>query len=319
MPLAHDAVLLLAYGGPTRASQVRPYLDNVLRGRPVPKERYEEVVRHYEAVGGSSPINRLTFHQADGLKRLLEGEGPALPVFVGMRFWDPTITDTLAAIAKEGRRRAVAVVLAPHRSQASWDAYLKAVDEARQGLGERAPAVDYVDPWSDHPRFIEALGARLAETLGAVPADRRRDAAVVFTAHSIPVEMAQASGYPAALHRTAALVGERLGLESGWSLAYQSRSGSPRDPWLEPDIGDALRDLRRRGARDAVVAPIGFVSDHVEVLYDLDVAARAVAREIGLGFFRAGTVGNHPAFLRMIAGLVRDAIARDGRPGRPGA
>ncbi len=319
MPAAHDSVLLLAYGGPTRFSEVRPYLDSVLRGRPVPKERYEEVVRHYEIVGGSSPINRLTFRQADGLKRLLESEGPALPVYVGMRFWDPTITDTLAAMAGEGRRRAATVVLAPHRSQASWDAYLKAVEEAREGLGEQAPAVDYVDPWSDHPRFIEALGARLAEALGAVPADRRRDAAVVYTAHSLPVEMARASGYAAALQRTAVLVGERLGLESAWSLAYQSRSGNPRDPWLEPDIGEALRDLRRRGARDAVVAPIGFVSDHVEVLYDLDVAARAVADEIGLGFFRAGTVGNHPAFLRMIAGLVRDAIARDGRAGRPGA
>ena len=311
MAAAHDAVLLIAYGGPTQPREIRLFLDGVLRGKPVPPERYEEVVRHYEAVGGSSPLNRLTFQQAQGLRAVLEREGPALPVHVGMRFWNPFIADTLASMAGEGRRRAVGLILAAHPSEASREAYVQAVSEAQGRLGPRCPAVDFVGPWFDHPLFIEAAAARLAETLSNLPADRREQAAIVFTAHSIPLRMAEASGYPAAVARTADLVARRLGIGS-WSIAYQSRSGNPRDPWLEPDISDTLSDLKARAARDAVVAPIGFVSDHVEVLYDLDIAARATAGRIGLGFHRSGTAGDHPAFLRMMAALVREVIARPG-------
>ncbi len=305
----HDAVLLLAFGGPVRPGDVRPFLENVLRGKPVPRERYEEVVRHYEEVGGASPLNRLTFAQAGALRDLLAREGPALPVYVGMRHWEPLIAETLAAMAREGRRRAVGIVLAAHRSPVSWEAYLRAVAEAQKTLGEAAPAVDYAASWSDHPLFLEALAARTLEALRAVPAERRDGARLVFTAHSIPAEMSQRAGYGEGLSRTAGLLAERLGI-GVWTLAYTSRSGNPQDPWLEPDIGDALRELRRGGARDVVVSPIGFVSDHVEVLYDLDIAARRTAGEIGLGFFRAGTAGDHPAFTRLLSTLVRDVIAR---------
>lgn len=305
----HDAVLLLAFGGPVRPGDVRPFLDNVLRGRPVPRERREEIVRHYEEAGGASPLNRLTFAQAEALRDLLARAGPALPVYVGMRHWEPLIAETLAAMAREGRRRAVGIVLAAHRSPASWEVYLTAVAGAQKGLGEAAPDVDYVAPWSDHPLFIEALAARTLEALRTVPEERRAGASLVFTAHSIPVQMSRQAGYAEGLSHTAGLVAERLGI-GAWSLAYTSRSGTPGDSWLEPDIGDALRDLRRGGARDAVVSPIGFVSDHVEVLYDLDIAARRTAADLGLGFFRAGTAGDHPGFTQLLSTLVRDVISR---------
>jgi len=305
----HDSVMLLAFGGPTRPQDVRPFLDNVLAGRPIPKERYEEVVRHYEEVGGASPITRLTLEQAHALGELLARDGPRLPVYVGMRHSDPTIADTLAAMAREGRRRAVGLVLAAHRSPVSWEAYLKAVDDARKRLGGTAPAVDYPAAWSGHPLFIEALAARTAAAIESVPASRRGGARLVFTAHSIPAEMAERSGYASSLKRTAEAVAGRLNM-SAWSLAYTSRSGSPSEPWLEPDIGDELRALKSAGARDVVVSPIGFVSDHVEVLYDLDIAARRTADDLGIGFVRARTAGDHPSFIGMLAALVREVVAR---------
>jgi protoporphyrin/coproporphyrin ferrochelatase len=305
----YDSVLLIGFGGPTRREEVRPFLDNVLRGKPIPKERYEEVVRHYDDVGGASPFNRLIFAKAEALRVLLSGEGPRLPVYVGMRHWEPYIADTLIEMAHEGRRRIVGVVLAAHRSPASWEAYLENVDEALGRLGDSAPEVDYVANWSDHPLFIEALAERTSAAIASVPQARRGGARIVFTAHSIPAGMAERSGYAASLRRTAGLVVARLGVKS-WSLAYTSRSGHPGDPWLEPDIGDALRSLAKDGAEDVVVSPIGFVSDHVEVLYDLDIAARRTADEIGIGFYRAGTAGDHPSFTRMLALLVRDVVAR---------
>lgn len=311
MSAPHDAVLLMAYGGPTRPEEVRPFLDNVLRGRPIPRDRYEEVVRHYEIVGGSSPIGRLTRRQAEGLERLLARDGPALPVYVGMRFWEPLIATTLKTLAREGRRRIVAVVLAPHPSPTSRDAYLQALEEARRGLGPAAPDADPAPPWFDHPLFIEAAADRVRRAIALVPAERRGAAALIYTAHSIPIAMSEASGYAAAVLRTAELTSRALGVSS-WSVAYQSRSGSPRERWLEPDIGAALAAARRAGATDAVVAPIGFVSDHVEVLYDLDVAAKTAAADVGLGFARAETVGDHPSFLLMLAGLVRGVIAGHG-------
>lgn len=305
---AHDAVLLLAFGGPVRPQDVRPFLDHVLRGKPVPKERYEEVVRHYEEVGGVSPLNRLTLEQAAGLRDLLAREGPDLPVYVGMRHWEPFLAETLAVMAREGRRRAVGIVLAAHRSAASWDAYLDAAAEGQKRLGDRAPRIDYAPSWSEHPLFVESLAARTLEALDRVPSERRPVARLVFTAHSIPSGMSAESGYAEGLSRTAARVAERLGI-GAWSLAYTSRSGNPKDPWLEPDIGEALAGIRRDGGSDVVVSPIGFLTDHVEVLYDLDVAAHRTAGELGLGFFRAGTAGSHPAFLRLLLTLVRDVIA----------
>lgn len=298
------AVLLLAFGGPTRPEEIRPFLERVLAGRPVPPERLEEVARHYEAIGGRSPLNELTRRQALALQAALEREGPGLAVFVGMRNWPPTIDEALAAIASAGIRRALGIILAPHQTEASWERYQAAVAEARARLGPEAPEVEYAPPWFDHPKFIEAVAARVGEILARLPPGRREAASLIFTAHSIPRAMAEASPYVAQLTTSARLTAERLG-RSAWSIAYQSRSGRPDEPWLEPDIGEAIRDLARDGAREVVVVPVGFVADHVEVLYDLDIEAQAVAVEAGIGFHRARAVNDHPAFIAMLADLVR--------------
>jgi ferrochelatase len=308
--VAHDAVLLIAFGGPTRPEEIRPFLANVLRGRPLPPARVEEVVHHYEIIGGRSPLNELTFRQARALAALLARDGPPLPVHVGMRNWAPYVADVLREMAGAGVRRALGLILAPHRTEASWERYTAAVDAARRALGAGAPAVTYAPGWHTHPLFIEAVAARVAAALDTVPAPRRADVHVVFTAHSVPVAMANGSPYAAQVAASVEGVVARLGLRR-WSIAYQSRSGNPRDPWLEPDIGVALRARAAEGVTDVVVEPIGFVCDHVEVLYDLDVEARAVAEAAGMRFVRAGTVNDHPRFIAMLADVVRTAAGRE--------
>ncbi len=302
---AVDAVLLIAFGGPERMEDVRPFLDIVLRGRPIPADRYEAVVHHYELIGGGSPLNALTFQQAEALRAELASGGPRLPVYVGMRCWTPTLAETLARMRADGVRRALGVVLAAHRSEASWQRYTLAVDAARATLGGEAPTVEYVAPWCEHPLFIEAVASRVAEALATFPdAGAREGIGLLFTAHSIPLAMANESPYVQQLEASCLLVAERLGYAE-WTLAYQSRSGSPRDPWLEPDVNDLIRALASRGVRRLVLVPIGFVCDHVEVLYDLDVEAAATARSVGVEMARAGTVKDHPAFIRMLAEVVR--------------
>jgi ferrochelatase len=296
-----DAVLLLAFGGPTRPDEIRPFLDNVTRGRRIPPERLEAVVHHYELIGGRSPLNELTFRQADALRRAL----PAMPVYVGMRNWAPYVADTMAEMTIAGVRRAVAVILSPHANEASRDRYVETVAEARAAAGPRAPEVVYPATWHVHPRFVEAIVDGLRAALGRIPADRRDAARVLFTAHSVPVATAATSPYERELLETARAVAAAAGV-AHWQLAYQSRSGNPRDPWLEPDVNDALRAAAAAGVRDVVAAPIGFVCDHVEVLYDLDVEAGATAAALGLGFVRASTVNDHPAFVAMLADVVRD-------------
>lgn len=301
-----NAVLLLAFGGPTRPEDIRPFLANVVRGKPVPPERVEEVARHYEIVGGRSPLSDVTFRQAHALHEQLARQGLDTHVYVGMRNWKPYVVDTLREMAASGVRRATAIVLAPHRSAASWERYIDAVTEGRAAIGPSAPVVDYTGPWHNQPLFIEAAANRVETRLAAIPDAARRLTHVLFTAHSIPVAMSEASGYARQVEETACLISERLGL-GRWSLAYQSRSGSPRDPWLEPDIRDSLKALAADGTTDVIVAPIGFVCEQVEITYDLDVESRALAEEIGLNFARAGAVDDHPAFIRLLADLVRGA------------
>jgi len=301
---AIDSVLLIAFGGPEKPEDIRPFLERVTAGRRIPAERLDEVAHHYELIGGRSPLAALTRRQADGLRALLARQGQALPVHVGMRNWHPFLHETLAEMRERGHRRALGLILSSFQTEASWGRYLEDVAAAREKIGTAAPEVAFAPPWADHPRFVEATAARVAEALGRVPAARRPAAPVVFTAHSVPVAMADGSPYVAQLATAARMVAERLG-HARWSVAYQSRSGSPRDPWLEPDVGDAIRALAGAGARDVVVAPIGFVCDHVEVLYDLDVEARQVAGQLGLAFHRAAALNDHPAFLELLADLVR--------------
>jgi len=295
-----DAVLLIAFGGPTRPEEIRPFLENVTRGRRIPPERLDEVAHHYERIGGRSPLNELTFRQAEGLRRELG----RTPVYVGMRNWEPYIARTLSRMALDRVRRAVAIILAPHTTESSRERYIEAVDEGRATLGPRAPVLDYVGSWHVHPLFVEAVAEQVRIAQHGLPAGAR----VVFTAHSIPGAAAERSPYAAELAATARAVAARLDRAS-WELAYQSRSGSPREPWLEPDVNATLQRLAAEGVDAVVLAPIGFVCDHVEVLYDLDVEARATAAKLGLAFARAATVNDHPLFVRMLAELVRERIA----------
>jgi len=298
-----DAVLLIAFGGPTCMDDVRRFLANVLRGRPVPAERVEEVVRHYELIGGRSPLNELTFRQADGLRAALARDGPQLPVYVGMRNWDPYLRDTLAAMQRDGVRRAVGVILAAQQNDAGWGRYQRDVAAARAELQGAAPEIAFAAGWHDHPLFIDAVAAQAAEALAAIPAARRSGVRLIFTAHSIPTAMAAESPYEQQLREGAALVSRRLGIPRH-TIAYQSRSGNPREPWLEPDIRDAVRAEAATGARDLLVVPLGFVCDHVEVLHDLDIEARQAADAAGVTFIRAPTVNDHPSFIRMLAAVV---------------
>jgi len=304
--MAADAVLLIAFGGPTRPEDIEPFLANVVRGRRVPPERLAEVAEHYHAIGGRSPLNAITFAQAEKLRAALADAGSPLPVYVGMRNWEPYIADTLARMADEGRRRAAGLILAPHATEASRARYTDAVAQASDALGTRAPAISWGPDWATHPLFIAAAADLAGAALAQLPNERRAAAVLVFTAHSVPRAMAAGSPYEAEIAASARAVAERLGHRL-WQIAYQSRSGGPDEPWLEPDVNDALRALAAAGTRDAVVVPIGFVADHVEVLYDLDVEAAATARAANLGFLRVPAVNDHPLFVRMLAELVREA------------
>jgi ferrochelatase len=284
-------VVLIGYGGPTRREEVRPFLEGVVAGRRVPPARLDEVEHHYEAVGGRSPYNELTEAQARALARVL-----GAPVHVGHRQWHPYVADTLARLAAQGERRAVGVIMAPHQCYSSWQQYQEAVEEASRRTGVR---VDYTRPVFDHPGFLRAVAARVHQARTGLPPDR--PPWLLFTAHSIPVDMAREAPYEEQLRASCRGIAELVGLE--WSLAYQSRSGDPRTPWLEPDVNEALKDL---AADSVILVPVGFLCDHVEVLFDLDIEALATARRLGISAVRAGTVGDHPEFIAALADRVRE-------------
>jgi len=299
-----DAVLLIAFGGPTRPDEIRPFLNNVARGRRIPPERLEDVAHHYEQMpGGRSPLNDLTFMQARSLAAMLAGVNVKLPVFVGMRNWKPYLDEALSTMADRGIGSALGIILSALRTEASWERYMSDVAEARART-PRAPTVAFAPPFFDHPLFVEAVADRARAALARVPAGERASTPLVFTAHSVPTAMADGSPYVDDFTAASAAVARRLD-HGPWRLAYQSRSGSPRDPWLEPDINDALKDLGSQGARHVVIVPIGFVCDHVEVLYDLDVEAATTARAAGLTLHRATAVNDHPRFIAVLAALVQ--------------
>jgi len=298
-----DSILLIAFGGPTRAEEVLPFLENVTRGRRIPPERVQDVAHHYELIGGRSPLNEITFRQAEGLKTALRETGMPQKVYVGMRNWNPYLHETLEQMKDDGCRRALGIILSAQQSEAGWQRYKSDVATAR-GRVEGAPEVEFADEWHDHPSFIEAVADNVAEALCCVPENRRPELPLIFTAHSVPISMAEGSPYVEQITDGCRLVAERL-RHRRWRLAYQSRSGSPRDSWLEPDVCDVLRTLAAEGESEVVVAPIGFICDHAEVLYDLDIEARQIAERSGMRFTRAATVNDHPAFIRMLADVVR--------------
>ena len=312
-----DSVLVVSFGGPQGLDDIRPFLANVLRGRRVSPERVEEVAHHYELFGGVSPITAITRQQAEGLRVRLAAAGHPLPVFVGMRNWHPLLPDTLREMHAAGLRRAIGFITAAQHSYSSCQQYRENVAAARAELRSHGHdvVVTFVGSWFDHPLFIAANAAHVQEALARLPESVRGRARLVFTAHSIPLQMASAARYEAQLNESARLVAEQAEMRD-WALVYQSRSGRPGDPWLEPDVCEYLRRERAAGLAAAVLCPIGFVSDHIEVLYDLDREAADVSREIGLLMTRAESVNDDPRFLDMMADVVLRTIARYER-GRP--
>jgi ferrochelatase len=304
----YDAVLVVSFGGPEGMDEVQPFLDNVLRGRSVPPQRVREVASHYEHFGGRSPINSQCRALIAALREELDRHGPHLPIYWGNRNWHPMLADTLRQMAMDGVRSALAFVTSAYGSWSGCRQYLDDIARARVEVGERAPRVDKLRAFYNHPGFVEPLVEALGAAIERIPEPRRAAAKLVFTAHSIPKSAALVCDYEAQLRETARLVAFPLG-RTEWSLAYQSRSGPPSQPWLEPDIGDHLRALAACGVRDVVVAPIGFISDHMEVLYDLDLDARSRAIELGLNMVRAATAGTHPRFVRMIRELIEERLS----------
>ena len=310
---AYDAFLLVSFGGPEGPDDVMPFLENVTRGRGIPPERLASVAEHYYAVGGVSPINQQCRELLAAVRADFSASGLSLPVYWGNRNWPPYLADTVRAMADDGVQRAVAFVTSAYSSYSSCRQYLDDIEQARAAVGPDAPGIDKIRRFFNHPGFIEPF-ADAVRRAGYVARRAAGRAHLVFTAHSVPVAMAEASGpgggrrYVAELTEAARLIAERTGGGSHpYTLAYQSRSGPPSQPWLEPDVCDHLGDLAKSGTGAVVVIPVGFVSDHMEVRHDLDVEAAQSAESLGLAFARAATPGSHPRFASMITELVRSA------------
>jgi ferrochelatase len=290
----YDALLVVSFGGPEKHEDVIPFLENVLRGRNVPRERMLEVAGHYYHFDGRSPINDQNRELVVALRNAIE-----IPVYWGNRNWHPLLTDTIREMRDHGVKRAIAYATSAFGSYSGCRQYLEDLQRARAAVGEGAPAIEKILPFPDHPRFIEAMTDRVRAALAELPHGR-----LVFTAHSVPLSMAQSSPYVEQLETACESVARGVGRED-WKLVYQSRSGPPTQPWLEPDIGDYLCEIRS----DVVIVPIGFLSDHMEVLYDLDTEARTVCEELGVRMVRAGTAGTHPAIIQMITDLIEEEPA----------
>lgn len=304
----YDAVLVVSFGGPESHEDVIPFLENVLRGKPVPRERMLEVAEHYYHFEGVSPINAQLRELIAALGDELRGRGIGLPIYWGNRNWQPFLTDAVRQMAADGRRRALGFVTSAYSSYSGCRQYLENIEAARTEVGTAAPSIDKLRVFYNHPGFIEATAARLREALDRFPTPARGGVQVLFTAHSIPRVMAEHCDYERQLRETAELVGGQLQL-ANWALAFQSRSGPPTQAWLEPDVKDAIRRLSgRAGLTGIVLAPIGFLSDHLEVLYDLDVEAAGVCAQMGIPMMRSGTVGTHPRFVQMIRELIEERL-----------
>jgi ferrochelatase len=309
----YDAILIVSFGGPEGMDDVMPFLENVLRGRNVPRERLLAVASHYELFGGVSPINAQNRKLITAIQEELASNGPHLPIYWGNRNWHPLLADTMRQMAGDGVKNALAFVTSAYSSYSSCRQYLEDIARAQAAVGPTAPPVAKVRAFYNHPGFIEASVANIRLALDELPTARRSTAQIAFTAHSIPRTMAENCEYESQLQEASRLVAEALGRDS-WRLVFQSRSGPPGQPWLEPDICDYLRELKAVGTTDVVIAPIGFVSDHMEIVYDLDTEARQLCEEIDLNMVRASTAGTHPAFIGMIRELIMERIAPDGPP-----
>jgi ferrochelatase len=316
----YDAFLLVSFGGPEGPEEVLPFLENVLRGRPVPRERMLEVAEHYYHFGGVSPINAQNRALLAALREEFAAAGLKLPLYWGNRNWHPLLVDTLRQMRDDGVRCAIALFTSAYSSYSGCRQYRENIAAAQAAVGPGAPRVEKLRAFFNHPGFLEPMIEYTRQALKRVPASQRPAACLVFTAHSIPLAMARSCAYATQFEEASRLVAEAVGA-TNWRLAYQSRSGPPSQPWLEPDIADVLTELAQQAEAaghpppPVVLVPIGFVSDHMEVLYDLDVEASQQAQKLGLPLVRASTVGTHPRFVRMIRELVEERMQE--APHRP--
>ena len=297
------AVFLIGFGGPSKPEEVRPFLESVLEGIRIPEARFQEVIHHYEIIGGVSNYNPATFGQKEALQEYFKKKN--IPFFVGLGFRHsfPSFKDAFETFGKYKVERLICFVMAPFRSYSSFEKYQERVEKARQEAGAQAVELVYAESFFDHSLLIQAQTERVSEVLKDLSAEDRKKSFFIFSAHSIPVEMSRKSAYDLQFARSSSLIAEALGLSENWRIAYQSRSGSPRDPWLEPDVQKVIASLDGR-FKNIIFVPMGFLCDNVEVVYDLDVEAKKACEEKDLGYFRAPTVGAHPKFIEMMAGRI---------------
>lgn len=306
----YDALLVLSFGGPEKPEDVMPFLENVTRGRNIPRQRLEKVAESYMMFGGRSPINDQCRELIAALKTELAEFSIDLPIYWGNRNWHPFIEDTMRRMRDDGVGRALVLATSAYASYSSCRQYLEDIDRARGEVGDGAPVCDKLGHLCSQPGFVDALEDRLREAFGRLPAADRDAAHLLFTAHSLPMEMARSSRYVEQLAQVAADLAARIG-QNDYRLVWQSRSGPPSQPWLEPDIKDALSDIAARvGPTRVVVQPIGFISDHMEVVYDLDAQAMDHARALRVEMVRAGTAGTHPRFIEAIRELIEERLER---------
>lgn len=300
----NTAVLLIGYGGPEKPEDIIPFLKNVASGSSIPEDRLKEVAHHYELIGGKSPLNALTKKQAKKLKNFLSEDGYEIPIFIGMRNWHPFIYDSVKKIAELGVSRVIGVIMTLHQCDASWQRYQRDVSEAVARLKTEIKFI-YTEPLFDNPLFIESSSNQIRKCLEKINGSEWENTKLIFTAHSIPVKMAEASPYVSQFEKSARLVAENL-QHKNWMTAYQSRSGSPSTSWLEPDICDVIEELGNKGIKNIVVQAIGFVCDHVEVLFDIGIEARETAEKTGVNLQVANTVNDDGLFIRAI----RDEVVK---------
>jgi ferrochelatase len=311
-PLAEvpiDSILFVSFGGPEGPDDVLPFLENVLRGKNVPRERMLEVAEHYQHFGGVSPINEQCRALITAVTTECQRRGLNMPIYWGNRNWHPLLPGTLRSMAQDGRKRAIAFFTSMFSCYSGCRQYRENIAAAMAEVGDSSPLVEKVRMGFNHPGFITAQKDCLLEALGKIPEDARASTTILFTAHSIPKSMADNSRYEEQLREACRLICDAAGHRT-WELVFQSRSGPPQQPWLEPDVCDRIEQLAKESpVRPVVVQPVGFISDHMEVLFDLDQEAADSAREHGVPFVRAASVGTHPAFVSMIVDLIEERLA----------
>lgn len=307
MEQPYDALIVVSFGGPDGKDDVIPFLENVLRGKPVPRTRLLEVAEHYYHFGGKSPINEQNLAMIEALKHELKQRNIELPIYFGNRNWKPYLAETLQKMKDDGVKRALAFFTSGFSSYSGCRQYRENLAQGLSDLGDGAPKVDHLRKFYNHPGFIEAMADLTRKGQSHLDPDVQGHNKTLFVAHSIPQSMADHSRYEEQLLESSRLIAETAHI-SDWELVYQSRSGSPHQPWLEPDICDRIEELPAQGYRAVTVVPVGFISDHMEVLFDLDTEAVERAAFVGLQIARIPTVGTHPSFIAMLGELIAERM-----------